>query len=127
MTALKLKHMYRLITSLLVLSVFYSCKTDEIELTGSITGVVTDSYTKEPIKGAQVRNLTFEQTCLTGSDGGYAFRDLKVMAENRHVIQVMADGYETEQKSILVNTGDDNRLDFALTSSKPVLVSFARV
>lgn len=98
-----------------------ACKQEEISLYGSIIGTVTDSYTKEPIKGAQVRNLTFEQTCLTGSDGGYAFRDLKVMAENRHVIQVMADGYETEQKSILVNTGDDNRLDFALTSSKPVL------
>lgn len=98
-----------------------ACKQEEISLYGSIIGNVTDSYTKEPIKGAQVRNLTFEQTCLTGSDGGYAFRDLKVMAENRHVIQVMADGYETEQKSILVNTGDDNRLDFALNSSKPVL------
>ena len=43
MTAPKLKHMYRLITCLLVLSVFYSCKTDEIELTGSIT-VGGDGY-----------------------------------------------------------------------------------
>lgn len=96
MTDLKLKHMYRLITCLLVLSVFYSCKTDEIELTGSITGVVTDSYTKEPIQNAQVTNLTNGSTCNTGSDGGYAFRDLKVIAGNKHVIQVMAEGYETD-------------------------------
>ena len=121
MPDLKLKYIYYLITCLFVLSVFSSCKTDEIELTGSITGVVTDSYTKEPIRGAQVRNLTVEQTCQTGSDGSYTFRDLKVLAGNKHVIQVMADGYETDQKSILLDTGDDNRLDFALNSSKPVL------
>lgn len=121
MTGFLHKYVYRLLVCMLMLSIVSSCKNDEIELTGSIVGVVTDSYTKEPVRGAQVRNLTVEQTCLTGSDGSYTFRDLKVLAGNKHVVQVMADGYETDQKSILLETGDGNRLDFALDSSKPIL------
>ena len=106
---------------LVLLMILPSCSQQEIEFYGSIVGVVTDAYTKEPIKGAQVTNVTMEQTCLTGSDGAYAFRDLKVMAENRYTVQVKADGYETDLKSIRIDTGDDNRLDFALETSMPIL------
>ena len=106
---------------LVLLMILPSCSQQEIEFYGSIVGVVTDAYTKEPIKGAQVTNLTTEQACLTGSDGTYAFRDLKVLAENRYTIQVQADGYESDLKTVRIDTGSDNHLDFSLTSSKPIL------
>lgn len=90
-------------------------------MTGSITGVVIDSRTKVPVQGATVSLQPVGKSTVTGKDGTYAFYDLKVLAENKYDVQVMADGYETDTKSIRVNPGEDNRLDFSLSPSVPVL------
>lgn len=106
------------LSSLLLLS---ACNKVDLELYGSVHGTITDSQTKEPIKGAVVTVSKSGKSCLTGEDGNYVFRDLNIEANNFHTLQVLAENYESSQRSILLEPGDDNRLDFALTPSRAIL------
>lgn len=53
------------------------CDKEYSEDYGTITGVVTDFATGEPVKNANVKLRPSGETTLTGSDGSYSFKDLK--------------------------------------------------
>lgn len=62
---------------LLVASVvWYSCKKEEIVVTGSIFGTVTDFATGQPVGNVNVKLRPSGTTALTGSDGSYEFKEL---------------------------------------------------
>lgn len=62
---------------LLVASVvWYSCKKEEIVVTGSIFGTVTDFATGQPVGNVNVKLRPSGTTTLTGSDGSFEFKDL---------------------------------------------------
>ncbi len=62
---------------LLVASVvWYSCKKEEIVVTGSIFGTVTDFATGQPVGNVTVKLRPSGTTTITGSDGSYEFKDL---------------------------------------------------
>lgn len=56
--------------------VWYSCKKEEIVVTGSIFGTVTDFATGQPVGNVTVKLRPSGTTTLTGSDGSYEFKDL---------------------------------------------------
>ena len=62
---------------LLVASVvWYSCKKEEIVVTGSIFGTVTDFATGQPVGNVTVKLRPSGTATITGSDGSYEFKDL---------------------------------------------------
>lgn len=62
---------------LLVASVvWYSCKKEDVVVTGSIFGTVTDFATGQPVGNVNVKLRPSGTTALTGNDGSYEFKDL---------------------------------------------------
>lgn len=62
---------------LLVASVvWYSCKKEDVVVTGSIFGTVTDFATGQPVGNVNVKLRPSGTTALTGSDGSYEFKEL---------------------------------------------------
>lgn len=122
--------MNRILNFALLISMlcFYSCAKDEVELTASISGYVTDyASANTPIAGASVTINSKGLTKTTGSDGRYKFRDVE---SGTYTIQVTADGYQTTTKQTTVYAGEDINLDFQLTPASqnvevtPQMLSF---
>ena len=71
--------MNKKITYLLVVLFSYicvGCSTSEPDLYGSISGVVVDEETQEPLKGVSVTIAPQNATKITASDGVFTFKDL---------------------------------------------------
>lgn len=97
-----------------------SCAKDEVEVTGSINGIVTDATSKgTPIQGATVTLNPTGLKTTTGSDGRYEFQDLEV---GQYTVQVLASGYESGTMKVDVVAGKKSIGDISLnpiqTSSK---------
>ncbi len=56
--------------------VWYSCKKEDVVVTGSIFGTVTDFATGQPVGNVNVKLRPSGTTALTGSDGSYEFKEL---------------------------------------------------
>lgn len=96
-----------------------TCKTEsDIDLYGTIEGIVTDAVTNEPIQGALVTISPISTSKNTGSDGRYTFSSLEPQLFN---IQVTHNGYETENKSITVEPGETRNGDIKLSPIIPIL------
>ncbi|MBO5703900.1 MAG: carboxypeptidase regulatory-like domain-containing protein [Bacteroidaceae bacterium] len=104
-----------LLLSLLFLT---NCSKDIEAFTGNIIGNVTDAETGAPLDKAIVTISPTGQSTQTTADGHYDFLDLQAQA---YVVTASKSNYNTENKNIVVEIGKDNRLDFALRPSRPVL------
>ncbi len=95
----------------------YSCQQELT--TGNVYGTVTDYETGEAIKNASV-SLTpsRHKSVVTGSDGYYEFNDLE---SGRYEIEVLADGYGNNKKTIHINPGSYEPCDISLKPIMPVL------
>lgn len=92
--------------------------TTDIDLYGSIEGVVTDEVTKEPINGALVTISPINTSKNTGSDGRYSFVNLEPELYN---VQITNEGYETNKKTITVEPGETRNGDVQLAPIIPIL------
>lgn len=59
-------------------AIWFGCKDKEEEYTGSISGIVTDKATGEPIKNAGVELKPSGKNTVTGSDGQFEFVDIEL-------------------------------------------------
>ena len=82
-----------------------SCEEISYDTTGSITGKVYDVHTGMPIKDALVSLSPSAHTCLTGLDGCFGFKDLKLQDNQQYLLQVQKDGYETNNKPVTLILG----------------------
>lgn len=122
-----MKKIFSLIFSLMLL-LLGSCTKDEVLMTASISGYVTD-YTNAntPIAGATVTINTKGITKTTGSDGRYEFTDIE---PGTYTLQVAANGYQATTKQTTVYTGETTNLDFQLSPAgrdvevSPQMLSF---
>ena len=90
-----------------------SCAKDEVEVTGSIIGIVTDASTGEtPVQGATITLNPLGLKATTGSDGRYEFQDLGI---GQYTVQVQAAGYKTTTMRIDVIAGKQSSCDISLT------------
>lgn len=95
------------------------CSCQEEIKTGSVYGVVTNYETGEAIKNASVSLLSSRhKSVITGSDGYYEFRDLE---SGRYEIEVQADGYYNDKKTIYIVPATFEPYDIVLTPIRPVL------
>jgi len=88
-----------------------SCKEPEPETTGNILGTVTNKTTNEPIAGAIVTLTPGNTSTGTGSDGKFNFNDLE---PKEYTIQIVKDGFKTNEKSIMVYIGKENYTDIQI-------------
>lgn len=92
--------------------VMVSCKkTDPIETTGHITGIVTEDGSNEPVFAANVTLSGISSNYKTGGDGKFEIKDLD---EGDYTITVEKTGYQVNKKQITVKAGKTSSADFSL-------------
>ena len=112
------KSLYLLLGILLICGIYQACAPD-VELPGSIYGVVTDKATGEPIKSAGVTLNPNGATTVTGSDGCFEFTGL---AQGGYAVVIAKTDYkEYTSGMITVETGQTTHVDVQLEKLPPSL------
>jgi len=109
------KYTWMLCLLILALS---ACTTSEEDLFGSISGIVTDTETREPLKGVSISITPTGGTKVTGSDGSYTFQNLDPI---EYTLTFKKEGYETDTKKVTVIAGENSKADMVLTPLRPQL------
>lgn len=79
----------------------------------SLTGIVSDASTGEPVPYAKITLIPGGKTATTGRNGMYAYNDLQ---PGSYSVQVMKNGYFTTEAATSVNAGKTSRADVSLKS-----------
>jgi hypothetical protein len=90
------------------------CSEDEVASFGSITGIVTDANSGEPVTSAIVALTPGNSSVQTDASGSYSFKELD---PGTYTIQVKASNYETSTTSASVTAGMITKCDVKLNSS----------
>ena len=81
-------------------AIWLGCDKEEEEQYGTITGVVTDAATGEPIGNANVKLNPRGETTLTGNDGSFQFND---MTEGQYSLSISKIGYVDLDDDYVIN------------------------
>ncbi len=81
--------------------------------TGSITGTVANSSTRQFLSTAEVRIVGTNQSALTDRDGTFALRNL---APGTYQLEVTYTGLDTEKRTVILGAGQTAREEFNLTA-----------
>lgn len=112
------KSLYLFLGILLICGIYQACAPD-VELPGSIYGVVTNKATGEPIKSAGVTLNPNGATTVTGSDGCFEFTGL---AQGGYAVVIAKTDYkEYTSGMITVETGQTTHVDVQLEKLPPSL------
>jgi len=95
-----------------------SCKEQSVE-SGSISGIITDAVSGEPIRSVSVSVTPGGFTTVTGNDGRYEFQ----VDANNYTLQFEKNGYVTNSKEITVIAGKNSNGDCKLTMVMPFSVN----
>jgi hypothetical protein len=80
-----------------------------------LKGVITDSSTGAPIKGATIEVVELAKTAKTDSTGEYFFKPIQF---GKFTVKITADGYQPfENDEIEIKMGDIRHLDVSLVSN----------
>jgi iron complex outermembrane recepter protein len=103
---------------LLLIAVFFiffqaEAKTiDESAFSGTVTGIVTNADTGEPVSYAYLHLENINRTTTTDRDGRFELRNVP---EGSHTIQIHRIGYVTQSRTITVERGEETRLSFQMS------------
>ena len=106
------------ILPLFVVLLMTACEEELPETMGGIYGIVSNSETGEPVRGASVILSPGNQTTVTGYDGHFEFSNL---AAGQYKLQVSASGYNTNSRQITVLAGKDTSGDMPLSPITEVM------
>ncbi|MFZ4707251.1 MAG: carboxypeptidase regulatory-like domain-containing protein [Bacteroidales bacterium] len=118
-----MKKVFNLIVGILLIVSITDCKKPSAEVTGIIEGMIINSHTSEPIRGAIV-TIGSASSKTTGDDGKFRFEGLE---PKEYIVQVKADEYETNTKTIIPVPGEITTVDISLTPLIPILSVSASV
>ena len=90
------------ILPLLSVMLITSCEVELPNMMGDVYGIVSDSETGEPIRGAEVVLSPGNKATVTGYDGHFEFKGLEPI---QYKLQVSANGYTTNSRQITVIAG----------------------
>ena len=111
-----MKKLLILLTGIVSLAFFASCAKDEANLSGSISGIVTEyASANTPIAGATVTLNGKGLSKTTGSDGRFEFSGLE---PGTYTIAVKANNYQANTKQVTVYAGQKATCDVQLTIEK---------
>ena len=92
-----------------------SCNpSDPVDISGSISGVVYDAATNEPLQGVSVSLSPLGKTTTTSQNGSYSFKDIDATT---YRVQASKQGYQDDSRTITIDVGDNATLDFHLIPS----------
>ena len=112
------KSLYLLLGILLICGIYQACVPD-VELPGSIYGVVADKATGEPIKSAGVELSPGGLKTITGSEGQFEFTELD---PGKYTLLITKTGYlEGVSSTIEVKAGQQAKGDVQLEQIPPAL------
>ena len=112
------KSLYLLLSILLICSIYQACVPD-VELPGSIYGVVADKATGEPIKSAGVELSPSGLKTITGSEGQFEFTELD---PGKYTLLITKTGYlDAQSSTIEVKAGQQAKGDVQLEQIPPAL------
>lgn len=84
---------------------------------GTISGIIRDSSTTNPIAGATVQTTSGGYSTTTNSGGGYALTNV---AAGTYTVQASASGYSTgSQANVTVTAGGTTTINISLTPATP--------
>jgi uncharacterized protein YjdB len=90
---------------------FNVCTIEEVILYGSISGVVRDTQSKQPLEGVSVTLKPGGITKVTGKDGSYTFNELDA---KEYTLTYTKDKYLSASKETSVQAGVNNVVDITL-------------
>jgi hypothetical protein len=96
-----------------IIIVLFSCKTEEIVLHGEITGLVTDTLTRQPLQTVAVKLNPLNDTTSTGIDGKYLFKSL---IPGFYGIEVTKPPFATATRNVTVTSARTKEVNFSLHS-----------
>ena len=100
----------------LILTVLSGCAKDEVDMTGTINGFVSDfANANNPIAGATVTLSSKGLTKTTGSDGRFEFVGIE---PGTYTLSVKANNYQATTKQVTVYAGQKANCDFQLEQEK---------
>lgn len=112
------KSLYLLLSILLICSIYQACVPD-VELPGSIYGVVADKATGEPIKSAGVELSPGGLKTITGSEGQFEFTELD---PGKYTLLITKTGYlDGVSSTIEVKAGQQAKGDVQMEQIPPAL------
>jgi Tol biopolymer transport system component len=101
---------------IVVAGLLISCSEDTIETfgTGTITGVVVEDGTNEPIENVRISSNPSASTVFTDENGEFVLNDVE---EGEYSIQARMDGYITAFEGATVRPGNEVNVVFELQES----------
>ena len=112
------KSLYLLLGILLICGIYQACAPD-VELPGSIYGVVADKATGEPIKSAGVELSPSGLKTITGSEGQFEFTELD---PGKYTLLITKTGYlDGVSSTIEVKAGQQAKGDVQIEKLPPAL------
>lgn len=100
-------------------AIWFGCKDKEEEYTGSISGIVTDKATGEPIKNAGIELKPSGKNTVTGSDGQFEFVEIEL---GEYTLLATKTGYnDGESSKITVSAGQTAHCDIQMEKLPPAL------
>lgn len=101
------------------IAIWFGCKDKEEEYTGSISGIVTDKATGEPIKNAGIELKPSGKNTVTGSDGQFEFVEIEL---GEYTLLATKTGYnDGESSKITVSAGQTAHCDIQMEKLPPAL------
>lgn len=88
---------------LFLITLLCSCKNENLDIFGSISGKVTDSSTGNPLSAVQVTLVSGGKTIQTTDDGTFSFSELD---EGIYKVLAQKEGYKTNYKDVKVVSGE---------------------
>lgn len=101
----------RYILSIVVSIFFVGCDPVDVEIFGSIYGIVSDSQSGQPIANAEITLSPGNESTISGSTGRFEFKDLDA---GQYKVSVQAEGYEFNNKQVTVVPGERVSCDISL-------------
>ena len=116
-------------TYFIIALLFASCSSTEVEVKGSLSGIVKDSKTLQPLAGCIVTKNPGMQSITTGESGSFDFGMLEM---GQYSLYASLTGYSEQTKNVTVEAAKSTSVDIlmqetALPSVRTLPVETARI
>ncbi len=92
-----------ILTAAMIFPVYFSCAPIvEEETTGTISGIVADKTTGEPVATAIISMSPGNISTVTGTDGSFQFKDIEA---GNYTLEYSKEGYRPNSKTVTVQAG----------------------